>query len=129
MNIEQKKTSFDSRNVPQSWRDFANQKSPIKESLQIGNQCRPVQMQGSFCLQWNCFTSLLDKKYGCKGQPLSSDLFQNIKVHTFWEGHKFLQNLHLDFHCLYCSSKVRWRFRKILWSSQNIWTLRKMQDL
>ena len=33
-------------------------------------------MEGSFCLPLNCFTSLLDKKYGCKGQPLSSDLFQ-----------------------------------------------------
>ena len=50
----------------------------ILQSLRIGNQCRPVQMQGSFCLLWNCFTSLLDKKYGCEGQPLSSDLFQNI---------------------------------------------------
>ena len=24
--------------------------------------------------------------------------------------------------CMYCSQKVRWRFRKILWPSQNIWT-------
>ena len=33
-------------------------------------------MEGSFCLPLNYFTSLLDKKYGCKGQQLSSDLFQ-----------------------------------------------------
>ena len=26
-------------------------------------------------------------------------------------------------HLMYCQSKVRWRFRKILWPSQNIWPL------
>ena len=26
-----------------------------------------------------------------------------IKVHTFWEGHKILRNLHLTFDCIYCS--------------------------
>ena len=46
------------------------------------------------------------------------------KVHIFWEGHKILQNLHLTFDYLqYIQSKVRWRFRKILWPSQNTWTL------
>ena len=46
------------------------------------------------------------------------------KVHIFWEGHKILQNLHLtfDWHYIF-RTKVRWRFRKILWPSQNIWTL------
>ena len=35
-----------------------------------------------------------------------------------------MRNLHLTFDCMYCSQKkVRWIFRKILWSSQNIWTL------
>ena len=43
------------------------------------------------------------------------------KVHIFWEGHKILQNLHLTF--VLCSARVRWRFRKILWPFQNIWTL------
>ena len=42
-----------------------------------------------------------------------------VKVHIFWEGHKILRNLHLALH----RTKVRWRFRKILWPSQNIWTL------
>ena len=37
-----------------------------------------------------------------------------IKVHIFWEGLKILQNLLLPFDCTYC---------KIVWPSQNIWTL------
>ena len=41
------------------------------------------------------------------------------KVHIFWEGHKILRNLHLTFDY----STYRWRFHKILWPSQNIWTL------
>ena len=46
------------------------------------------------------------------------------KVHIFWEGHKILRNLHLTFEWHYtCRTKLRWRFRKILWPSQNIWTL------
>ena len=49
--------------------------------------------------------------------------FYVFKVRIFWEGHKILQNLHLTFDCGYVlQSKVRWRFRKILWPSQNIWT-------
>ena len=46
-----------------------------------------------------------------------------FKVHIFWEGHKILQNLQ------YIQSKVRGRFRKILWPSQNIWTLHKMANI
>ena len=47
------------------------------------------------------------------------------KVHIFWEGQNFLRNRHLtfDWHYLH-RTKVRWRFRKILWPSQNIWTLK-----
>ena len=47
------------------------------------------------------------------------------EVHIFWEGHKILRNLHLTFDWLYSlhRTKVRWRFRKISWPSQNIWTL------
>ena len=41
-----------------------------------------------------------------------------IKLHIFWEGHK---NLPLTFDWHY--TKLRWRFRNILWPSQNIWTL------
>ena len=29
----------------------------------------------------------------------------NFKVHIFWEGHKILRNLHLNFDCMYCSQK------------------------
>ena len=46
-----------------------------------------------------------------------------VKVHTFWEGHKILRNLNLTFCPMQSQSKVRWRFRKILLPSQNIWTL------
>ena len=43
------------------------------------------------------------------------------KVRIFWEGHDILQNLHLTFVYLqYIQTKVRWRFRKMLWPSQNI---------
>ena len=38
-----------------------------------------------------------------------------LKVHIYWEGHKILLYVLL--------SKVKGRFRKILWPSQNIWTL------
>ena len=45
-----------------------------------------------------------------------------LKAQIFWEGHKILRNLHLTFDSLALhSTKVRWRFRKILWPSQNIW--------
>jgi hypothetical protein len=55
------------------------------------------------------------------------------KVHIFWEGNKNLRNLHLiltgttsklcNHSFALHTAKVRWRFRKILWPSQNIWTL------
>ena len=49
----------------------------------------------------------------------------HICMYIFWEGHKILRNLHLTFdYSLYIQSKVRWRFRKILCPSQNIWTLK-----
>ena len=47
------------------------------------------------------------------------------KVHIFWEGHKILRNLHQLFDWQYISRTNNWwRFRKILWPAQNIWTLR-----
>ena len=45
----------------------------------------------------------------------------SFKVHIFREGHKILRNLHLTF--VLCSASQKWRFCKILWPSQNIWTL------
>ena len=45
------------------------------------------------------------------------------KLHIFLEGHKILQNLHLTFKRRQHRTKVSWRFCKILWTSQNIWTL------
>ena len=46
-----------------------------------------------------------------------------VKVHIFWEGHKFFWKSPPYFWLQYIVSKVSWRFRKILWPSQNIWTL------
>ena len=47
-----------------------------------------------------------------------------FKVHIFWDGHKILRNLHQLFDWQYISrTNDWWRFRKILWPSQNIWTL------
>ena len=50
-----------------------------------------------------------------KTEESFSGFFFFFKVHIFWEGHKILRNLPLTFDCMYCS--------KILWPSQNIWTL------
>ena len=50
--------------------------------------------------------------------------FIKYKVHIFWEGHKILWNVHQFFVlCIYCQSNNWWRFRRIVWPSQNIWTL------
>ena len=51
-------------------------------------------------------------------------VYLTLKVHIFWEGHKIVWNLQLTFDWHYIHrTKVRWRFLKILWPSQNIWTL------
>ena len=54
-----------------------------------------------------------------------SSWFVCDKVHIFCEGHKILRNLPLsfDWHYLH-KTKVRGIFRKILWPSQNLWTLK-----
>ena len=50
--------------------------------------------------------------------------FKVVKVHIFWEGHTILRNLGQLFDWQYIHrTKNWWRFRKILWLSQNIWTL------
>ena len=54
---------------------------------------------------------------------LCSKYFLSCKDHTFWEGHKIFAKSSSKFWVQYIQSKVRWRFRKILWPSQNIWTL------
>ena len=52
--------------------------------------------------------------------------YQIIKVNLFWEGHKILRNLHQLFDWQYLHRTNNWwRFCKILWPSQNIWTLTK----
>ena len=59
------------------------------------------------------------------GVNLTTDMeFSFDRVRILWEGHKILRNLHLTFvHSTYIQTKGRWRFLKILWPSQNIWTL------
>ena len=48
----------------------------------------------------------------------------HFKVHKFWEDHKILRNLHRRFDHYYLRrTNLIWRFFKILWPSQNIWTL------
>ena len=49
-------------------------------------------------------------------------VIQTFKVHIFWEGTKFCEIFPLLLTTVH-QSKVRGRFRKILWPSQNIWTL------
>ena len=52
-----------------------------------------------------------------------------IKVHIFWEGHKILWNLqHRFVVCSTYQSNLWWRFRKNLWPSQNIWTLKMARN-
>ena len=46
----------------------------------------------------------------------SLDMDGTVKVDIFWEGHNILRNL--------WQSKVRLRFLKIFWPSQNVWTLK-----
>ena len=51
----------------------------------------------------------------------------DCKVHIFWEGHKILRNLHRRFDRYYIyRTNLGWRFRKNLWLSQNIWTLKNL---
>ena len=45
------------------------------------------------------------------------------KVHIFWEGYKIFSKSPPYFCLQYILTKVKWRFRKILWPSKNIWTL------
>ena len=56
-----------------------------------------------------------------------------LKTKIFWQSSYILrrpQNFAKSspyFWLQYIESKVRWRFRKILWPSQNIWTLHQSQ--
>ena len=61
-------------------------------------------------------------KYSVDDRKASWEIQQLDKVHIFREGHKMLWTSTLLLIALH-RTKVRWRFRKILWLSQNIWTL------
>ena len=59
---------------------------------------------------WKGGGNIFNKKT-CKKKFLNGTF---VKVHIFWESHKCLS---------YVESNLRWGFRKILWPSQNIWSL------
>ena len=67
--------------------------------------------------QWTALPNFEEKSFGpMKVQHINS------KVHIFWEATKFCKSPPYFWLALH-RIKVRWRFRKILWPSQNIWTL------
>ena len=70
-----------------------------------------------YCIYWILCIGFSSSGLFC----LASSL--RFKVHIFWEGHKILRNLPLTFDRMYCSQKLEENFAKILWTSQNIWTL------
>ena len=83
------------------------------------------------CYWLNAVPQLLILQGCCKCGELGGRLCHLSKVHIFWEGHNILQNFHyLNFHLAFDSTylqiKVRWRFRKMLWPSQNVWILLKV---
>ena len=56
-----------------------------------------------------------------QGKKLAWTLnIKNIKVHIFWEGYKISKISSPYFWLALHRTKVRWRFRKILWPSQNM---------
>ena len=65
-----------------------------------------------------------------KGSTFKFKEFNFLKVHIFWEGHKILRNLHRRFNQspVLHRTNVRWRFSKIFWPSQNIWTLNRIKN-
>ena len=86
----------------------------FKPYFNISNQIMKVIRHFLLCgLEWSGDFNDLEK-------PLSGIL--NSKVHTFWEGRKILRNL-LNRFVLCSASQIYSGFRKILWPSQNIWTL------
>ena len=74
---------------------------------------------GIICLLWSAVCLLLPGSLHILVTWFWSTL---VKVHIFWEGNKILRNLP-NICPMYCQSNNWWRFRKILWPSQNIWTL------
>ena len=59
--------------------------------------------------------------YGSLGNGL---IYFLGKVHIFWEGYKILRKSSRCFLLALHRTKVGWRFHKILWPSQNMWTLK-----
>ena len=99
-----------------------------KKSLQMAKNImlaimRPIHIQIQFVHKWIFMRLLLDKKivYTCMFMFRKQEKVS--KVHIFWEGHKIFQNLHHIFVLCSVSQKQRWRLCKILWPSENKWTL------
>ena len=88
----------------------------------IPNEFCSVSGKANSFFNWNSwrttdFSNWISRWFRLISWELSS------KVHIFWEGHKLLRNLHRRFVLCGNGSNLRWRFRKIFWPSQNMWTL------
>ena len=82
---------------------------PLFHWVEFIPTCRDLSKHGWVCL------NLSTKSPSCKHLlEFSSDV---VAVYSIVNVCKYLNNLQ------YIQTKVRWRFRKILWPPQNIWTL------
>ena len=72
---------------------------------------------------WVLINLHIQEKYTQKAYSSCPLTLVMLKVHIFWESHKNFAKSFPNFWLQYIQSKVRGRFRKILWPSQNIWTL------
>ena len=81
-------------------------------------------INGTFDLYQPCDMAL-SKNGILKTKNICNEVSWISKVGIFWEGHKILQKIFplLLSTVQYIQTKVRWRFRKMLWPSQKTWTL------
>ena len=74
----------------------------------------------------------MQQKYFLGGRTLTTltkrGKYIGGKVQIFWEGHNIFRKSSLYFWLALHRTKIRWRFRKILWPSQNILTLTKLSS-
>ena len=97
--------------------------SAISERI---NEIKLAWISWTYLFKFNTSKNAFFKRNQLHFSKLLQAYFLNwvsFKVHIFWEGHKFLRNFHRRFVLCSNGSNLRWRFGKILWPSQNIWTL------
>ena len=58
-----------------------------------------------------------------KFESMNLNFHEICKVHIFWEGHKNFMKSPSNIWLAVFRTNNWWRFRKILWPSQNIWIL------